>query len=111
MLHRPFFPSPLCPFFFKTTTLSLTLPYILGILGNGLPKWRNWQTRATQTRVPLRIVGSTPTFGIQILKAKSQTMSNRSFLENTLYALLFTWRAFFFFPHLPVKERTYALHQ
>ncbi len=29
------------------------------------PEWRNRQTRATQNRVPLRRVGSTPTSGIQ----------------------------------------------
>jgi hypothetical protein len=28
-----------------------------------MPKWRNWQTRTTQNRVPKRSVGSSPTFG------------------------------------------------
>jgi hypothetical protein len=28
------------------------------------PKWRNWQTRTTQTRVSFAHVGSIPTFGI-----------------------------------------------
>ena len=28
------------------------------------PEWRNWQTRATQTRVGLALVGSIPTSGI-----------------------------------------------
>jgi hypothetical protein len=28
------------------------------------PEWRNWQTRATQNRVGLALVGSIPTSGI-----------------------------------------------
>ena len=28
-----------------------------------MPKWRNWQTRTTQNRVPFGYVGSIPTFG------------------------------------------------
>ncbi len=31
-----------------------------------MPKWRNWQTRATQNRVGFPHVGSTPTFGTNL---------------------------------------------
>ncbi len=55
------------PAIFRVTSLVLTEPIILGILDFHLPKWRNRQTRATQTRVPLRIVGSIPTFGIEFI--------------------------------------------
>ena len=44
----------------------LDLSYSFGILIHDKPEWRNWQTRATQTRVPLRIVGSIPTFGTEL---------------------------------------------
>ena len=49
----------------KAFSPVLTLFCLLGILEHDQPKWRNRQTRATQTRVPLRIVGSTPTFGTE----------------------------------------------
>ena len=33
-----------------------------------MPEWRNWQTRTTQTRVSLALVGSIPTSGTVFLR-------------------------------------------
>jgi hypothetical protein len=42
------------------------------------PKWRNWQTRTTQNRVPLWSVGSTPTFGTKAKRFPDE--GNRFFI-------------------------------
>ena len=46
---------------------SLTMPDSFDILYEYRPKWRNWQTRTTQNRVPSGNVGSIPTFGIGMI--------------------------------------------
>lgn len=70
-----------------------------------MPKWRNRQTRATQTRVPLRIVGSTPTFGTT-LSCNFHHLSSVRKLGKTLPPKEG------FFPELvSVKGVWYAIHE
>ena len=71
----------------------LTLKLVLGILTSEMPKWRNWQTRATQTRVPSRIEGSTPSFGTDTdIKEPIPIKQDRFFLPS--FPLLLSYLVF-----------------